>query len=274
MEINLTSRITQIFDTIEKWTSSNPVLLKGEVALVDMGDNTIQIRVGNGTTHFVDLPASLYVDYANKLRYTVNGSIVEINPEDITTHEFLESKGFIQSSTLEDMEEPINALDATLLAGRPASEYVTLSQLRTIAVINEENNTIESIDGEKICNSVSEDCLPKSVFTKCIVVLNDAERFALTSASVQSGDTVKVISSNKMYFVKDTSHLNIEDGYEEYTVGTAANVSWSGITDKPEILTKDETENAIRNMENDIDNIEECVTSKAQVQIITWGADD
>ena len=69
------------------------------------------------------------------------------------------------------------------------------------------------------------------------VVADDTARFKLTSATVQKGDTVKVTSTEKMYYVVDETKLSTEEGYEIYATGTAASVPWSGITDKPETYT-------------------------------------
>jgi len=69
------------------------------------------------------------------------------------------------------------------------------------------------------------------------VVANDTARFALTTATAQSGDTVKVTSTGKMYLIKDESKLNSEDGYEPYTASQASSVPWSGVTGKPSTFT-------------------------------------
>lgn len=69
------------------------------------------------------------------------------------------------------------------------------------------------------------------------MVANDTARFALTTATAQSGDTVKVTSTGKMYLIKDESKLNSEDGYEPYTASQASSVPWSGVTGKPSTFT-------------------------------------
>lgn len=64
--------------------------------------------------------------------------------------------------------------------------------------------------------------MPKGALERLIVVADDQARFALTTEQVQMGDTVKVTSSGRMYFIVDESKLNSEDGYEVYTTGTAS----------------------------------------------------
>ena len=60
-DISLKTRIKLKYDTLTNWSTNNPVLLKGEVALVDPGitasdgSATIMIKVGDGTKKFTEL---------------------------------------------------------------------------------------------------------------------------------------------------------------------------------------------------------------------------
>lgn len=96
---------------------------------------------------------------------------------------------------------------------------------------------ITSVNASAITGVISLDNLPQGALERCKVVANDTARFALTTSDVQTGDTVKVTSSNLMYFVKDDSKLNSEDGYEPYSAGSAASVPWAGVTGKPSTFT-------------------------------------
>lgn len=96
------------------------------------------------------------------------------------------------------------------------------------------STTLANFDASKIASgTISIDRLPKAALERLVVVANDTARFALTTATVQSGDTVKVTSTGKMYLIKDESKLNSEDGYEPYTASQASSVPWSGVTGKP-----------------------------------------
>lgn len=98
--------------------------------------------------------------------------------------------------------------------------------------------TLTNFDASKIASgTISIDRLPKAALERLVVVANDTARFALTTATVQSGDTVKVTSTGKMYLIKDESKLNSEDGYEPYTASQASSVPWSGVTGKPSTFT-------------------------------------
>lgn len=100
------------------------------------------------------------------------------------------------------------------------------------------STTLANFDASKIASgTISIDRLPKAALERLVVVANDTARFALTTATVQSGDTVKVTSTGKMYLIKDESKLSSEDGYEPYTASQASSVPWSGVTGKPSTFT-------------------------------------
>lgn len=96
------------------------------------------------------------------------------------------------------------------------------------------STTLANFDASKIASgTISIDRLPKAALERLVVVADDTARFALTTATAQSGDTVKVTSTGKMYLIKDESKLSSEDGYEPYTASQASSVPWSGVTGKP-----------------------------------------
>lgn len=100
------------------------------------------------------------------------------------------------------------------------------------------STTLANFDASKIASgTISIDRLPKTALERLIVVADDTARFALTTATAQSGDTVKVTSTGKMYLIKDESKLSSEDGYEPYTASQASSVPWSGVTGKPSTFT-------------------------------------
>lgn len=64
--------------------------------------------------------------------------------------------------------------------------------------------------------------IPPVVIERLVKVADDAARFALTTATVQNGDTVQTLDNNKMYAVIDETHLDSEQGYQVYVAGMAA----------------------------------------------------
>ena len=71
--------------------------------------------------------------------------------------------------------------------------------------------------------------IPQSALPTLVVVQTDEERFQLTQDRVKKGDTVKVVKTNKLYLVTDTSRLSSSEGYTEYS----QTVDWGNIEGKP-----------------------------------------
>lgn len=99
------------------------------------------------------------------------------------------------------------------------------------------SDDIVSLDASKLTGAIDISLLPMGALERLVVVETDEERLALTTLTIQKGDTVKVNSTGSMYFVVDDTKLDNEDGYEIYTAGTATAVAWSGITEKPSTFT-------------------------------------
>lgn len=134
-----------------------------------------------------------------------------------------------------------NAPTATKLR---AARTITLSGAVTGSVSSDFggnvtiSTTLANFNASKIASgTISIDRLPKAALERLVVVADDTARFALTTATAQSGDTVKVTSTGKMYLIKDESKLSSEDGYEPYTASQASSVPWSGVTGKPSTFT-------------------------------------
>lgn len=79
--------------------------------------------------------------------------------------------------------------------------------------------------------------IPPAALERLVVVADQTARYALTTATVQNGDTVKQTDTGEMWYVIDDSNLSNSSGYAVYTAGTASSVPWSGITGKPTTLT-------------------------------------
>ena len=79
--------------------------------------------------------------------------------------------------------------------------------------------------------------IPPAALERLVIVANQTARYALTTATVQNGDTVQQVDTGTMYFVKDDTNLGNSAGYSIYTAGTASAVAWSGITSIPSAVS-------------------------------------
>lgn len=78
--------------------------------------------------------------------------------------------------------------------------------------------------------------IPAAALERVVVVADQTAQYALTTANVQLGDVVKRNDTGQLYFVVDTNNLGNANGYLQFTAGTAANVNWSGILNRPNIV--------------------------------------
>ena len=67
----LKTRIKQRRDTVANWTKNNPVLLKGEIAIVEDTDGAIRFKVGDGNKTF---SALAYTDEKLKAEIATKGN--------------------------------------------------------------------------------------------------------------------------------------------------------------------------------------------------------
>ena len=96
------------------------------------------------------------------------------------------------------------------------------------------NANITDIDASKIKSGVIDIArLPHGALERCVIVADDTARLALTTAKVQTGDTVKVTKTGLMYFVVDDTKLSTEYCYEVYVAGEAAKVAWTNVDKRP-----------------------------------------
>ncbi len=141
----------------------------------------------------------------------------------------------IDSSRAVDISVPISGTEVTV----GTDHVLTLKSVDASKISGTLSATnIPSIDADKIATGTIDIArLPKAALDVLVNVENDTARFKLTTADVQTGDTVFVNATNKMYLVVDDSKLDSEEGYKIYTAGAASTVDWSGVTNKPTTMT-------------------------------------
>lgn len=115
------------------------------------------------------------------------------------------------------------------VAGTPTSNVATSAEMRVYFQ--------SGIDAASITTGVLNIArIPPAAIEKLFITTNQTTRYALTTADVQNGDTVKQASDGLMFYVVDDTNLDNATGYAVYTTGAAAIVPWSGITGTPTTL--------------------------------------
>lgn len=257
---NWNTRIVLCNDTSVNWGTSEKVLLKGEVA-IELTDKEPKIKIGDGVNTFAKLK------YATMTPEEINNAVKQVIQTASHSHANKDILDAITASFTTELKAnydkaythansahaPSNAERNTITVIKKNGAVVEPDESRAVNIAvpvktseltndsgfvtkthTHGNADITGLDASKLTGTIDIARLPHGALERCKVVTDDTARFKLTTADVQTGDTVKVTTTDKMYFVVDDSKLSTESGYEIYTAGSATSVPWSGITGKPE----------------------------------------
>lgn len=250
------TKIKQRYDLEANWSAKDPVLLAGEMAF--SSDKKGMFKVGDGTSKWSELPYAK----SNLEKDDITGALGYVPPKQDTWKEmtgatadaagetgtvpapkagengkFLRGDGTwadVEKATLGGLGITVTADEINKLDGVTNNVQNQLDG-KANAKHTHDDEDITSVSASKITGTIDIKNLPQGALDRLVRVTDDDARFALTTDDIQLGDTVKVQSTGKMYYVVDESKLNEEAGYEPYTADTAASVPWSGVTGKPDI---------------------------------------
>ena len=146
------TRIQMKRDSATNWTSANPVLLNGEIIVVDTNSGDIRYKVGDGVKTYTQLPFSDESLIASMLSLnggTMNGNInmsnhkitglgAPVNPSDAVRQQDLE----VLSNEIDDIIEGTTAItlpiaDETKLGGVKIGEGINVDGEGTISAENQ-----------------------------------------------------------------------------------------------------------------------------------------
>lgn len=97
--------------------------------------------------------------------------------------------------------------------------------------------TIPSIDAASVTGVLPLNTIPHGALERLVHVANEAARFKLTTAQVQTGDSVIQDDTDVMYIVVDDAKLNTAAGYQEYKARTALNANHADNADNATTAT-------------------------------------
>lgn len=229
VDISVPTKVSQLTnDAGYKTTDNNTTYGLGANASAANGNAKITLTGSDSSSKSVTIKGS----GATTVTTDANGAVVVTSTNTVYSHPNSGvTAGTYKSVTVNAQGHVTGGSNPTTLAGYGITDAAVKSHKHG-------NADITDVDASKITSGTIDIArLPKGALERCVIVTDDTARFALTTDSVQIGDTVKVTATSKMYFVIDDTKLNTEAGYTVYTAGTATSVPWSGVTGKPSTYT-------------------------------------
>lgn len=158
----LKTRLLMRYDTLTNWTATNPVLLKGEIAIVNLGSTPattgvkgdvnsvpiVSMKVGDGTTAFLSLP------FIQAVAGDVSSFIKSITGEDVFNEKVDARIANAKLATADELqaaiariaqnETDIDALEAVVLTGDDSNAKLRASITANAATAKTQAETAES----------------------------------------------------------------------------------------------------------------------------------
>lgn len=165
MSKKLNVRVQNKRDTVTNWETNNPILLKGEIAVVQTLNGMIKIKIGDGVTAFNDLgyvsgdvdPSVVLKEHNTSTSAHSNMGWLNTEEKEITQVEDLginaDTLGGIAASEYAKKSDLINYVQSTELTKYATTESVTTVDQKVdtlTTIVGQINTLLDDINGEVI----------------------------------------------------------------------------------------------------------------------------
>ena len=193
-------------DTSANWTANDPVLLDGEIIIVDTAEGEVRTKIGDGTKKYSQLP---FED--EKLRSLLNNKLDKNGKVDWSNIENAPAIPDLNNVVVYDETDTIeaaDAIDADTLGGNSPSYYATKSSVDSVnASISAINSNISSLDSAMSTANSDIDALESSVGTLSTSVSEVQSGKLDKSGGAMSG--ALVAQNNTDYEIKQVRNIFI-----------------------------------------------------------------
>lgn len=164
---------------------------------------------------------------ATKIYKVVGGVQTEIGSGSISLHALDATGAEVDNSPIASTQT------LSLKAGDNVS--LSMDMVGGITIAATSGSAPTSLDASVITSGVLDIArIPQAALERLVTVADQAARFALTTTTVQLGDTVKELDTGYLFAVVDEANLGNANGYVQYTAGGVSSVAWGAVTDKPD----------------------------------------
>ena len=212
-------------------------MLKLELTDINVGD---LVKLADGNVYMFNTAAAIKTEAGFELIHdTTTKSItwdeVQGKPTDLVHETAVSAEATANMIVKRDDNGKIAGTVANAeTLGNHAADYFAVAETTNAEI---EGLKTCDIQASRVKGVLSIDNIPAAAVERLTVVADEAAMLALTVSDIQLGDTVKTSDNGKMFFVKDVAKLGTLEAFEEYTVGSAASVPWTGITGIPAAIT-------------------------------------
>jgi hypothetical protein len=227
------TRVQNKRDTSANWTKNNPVILNGEIILVDTAEGELRAKIGDGTKTYTQLPFSDEV-----LKSLIN--TVAQNVADNTTARHSHSNKDILDKitgivTKDNVNTPAHTSDLVDYSGFKAGSQQIISQIptKTSDITNDSGFTTETYVNTKVAGIVNSAPETLDTLNELAEALGNDPNFATTMATELGKKVDKVtgkgLSTNDYTTAEKDKLGGIEANANNYSLPVATSTALGGV---------------------------------------------